>query len=237
MSAATESLLVVQHVTWEGPHRILEAFDRAPVVTARPLDGDVLPDPREVAGAVFMGGPMGVGDTDAHPALATEREWLAAAIPAGLPILGVCLGAQLIAAALGAEVRPGSAAEIGFGTVRIRDPADPVLGGLAPDTAVMHWHSDLFDLPDGAELLAFSARSPVQAFRAGNAWAVLFHAEADAALVESWLAVPEMVAEARDALGPAAAASLRRQATEHGAELVERSTPGLRAFAEIVTGS
>jgi GMP synthase (glutamine-hydrolysing) len=236
VSPSSDPLLMVQHVPWEGPHRILEAFAGAPVNTVRPLEGDALPDPAEISGAVLMGGPMGVGDGEAHPGLDAEREWLAAAVEAGRPILGVCLGAQLIAAALGAEIRPGQAPEIGFATVRIRDPADPVLGGLAPDTTVLHWHGEGFDLPDGAELLAWSAQTPVQAFRAGNAWGVLFHAEADAALLESWLAVPEMAAEAREALGPDAAPTLRRQAAEHEAELAARSAPGFRAFAEIVFG-
>jgi GMP synthase (glutamine-hydrolysing) len=236
LDRTTEPLLVVQHVPWEGPHRILAAFDGAPTVTARPLDGDELPDPAEVAGALFMGGPMGVGDTRAHPGLAAERDWLAAAVEARKPVLGVCLGAQLLAAALGAEVRPGPAPEIGFATVRIRDPGDPVVGGLAPDASVLHWHGEAFDLPEGAELLAWSAQTPVQAFRAGTAWGVLFHAEADAALLETWLAVPEMAAEARAALGPDAATILRRQAAEHEAELVARSTPGFRAFAELVGG-
>jgi GMP synthase (glutamine-hydrolysing) len=229
-------LLVVQHVPWEAPHRILAAFEGIPVLTARPLEDDPLPEPREVAAAVFMGGPMGVGDTEEHPGLAAERGWLASAVESGKPILGVCLGAQLIAAALGAEVRPGLVPEIGFATVRVRDPGDPVVGGLAPDTSVLHWHGDVFDLPDGAELLAWSAQTPVQAFRAGNAWGLLFHAEADAGLIESWLAVPEMAAEAGEALGPDAAAILRRQAAEHEADLVARSTPGFRAFAELVYG-
>jgi GMP synthase (glutamine-hydrolysing) len=234
VSPPADPLLVVQHVPWEGPHRILAAFEGVATAAVRPLDGEALPDPAEVAGAVFMGGPMGVGDTDEHPRLAIEREWLAAAIEAGKPILGVCLGAQLIAAALGADVRPGDAPEIGFATVRIRDPGDPVVGGLAPDASVLHWHGDVFDLPEGAELLAWSAQTPVQAFRTGNAWGLLFHAEADAALVESWLAVPEMAAEAEAALGPEAAAILRRQAAEHEADLVARAEPGFRAFAELV---
>jgi GMP synthase (glutamine-hydrolysing) len=234
--ASTEPLLVVRHVPWEGPHRILAAFEGAPTATACPLEGDELPDPAEVAGALFMGGPMGVGDTRAHPALAAEREWLAAAVGAGKPVLAVCLGAQLLAAALGAEVRPGPAPEIGFATVRIRDPSDPVVGGLAPDAPVLHWHGEVFDLPDDAELLAWSAQTPVQAFRAGNAWGVLFHAEGDAALVEAWLAVPEMAAEAEQALGPGAAAILRRQAAAHGPDLIACSTPGFRAFARLVAG-
>jgi GMP synthase (glutamine-hydrolysing) len=229
-----DPLLVVQHVAWEGPHRILDAFDGFPVLASNPVEGDQLPNPEEVSGAVIMGGPMGVGDTSAHPALVAEREWLAAASEAGVPVLGVCLGAQLIAAALGAEVRPGPAAEIGFATVRIRDPRDPIVGGLAPDTAVLHWHGELFDLPEGAELLAWSAQTQNQAFRVGNAWGVLFHAEADAALIEGWLAVPEMAAEARAALGADAASILRRQAADHEPDLIARSAPGFHAFAGLV---
>jgi GMP synthase (glutamine-hydrolysing) len=227
-------LLVVQHVPWEGPHRILGAFEDREVLTVRPLEGEALPDRADVAGAVFMGGPMGVNDTGAHPGLAEEVEWIAGAHGAGLPLLGVCLGSQLIATALGAEVRPGPAPEIGFATVRIHDPGDPILGGLAPDTAVLHWHGEVFDLPDGAQHLAWSARTQVQAFRHGNTWGVLFHPEADQALVESWLEVPAMAAEADAALGPDAASTIRAQAERHGADLVARSTPGFRAFADLV---
>jgi GMP synthase (glutamine-hydrolysing) len=228
VSPSTDPLLVVQHAPWEGPHRILGAFEDREIVTSHPLEGDDLPGPGEVAGAVFMGGPMSVEDTEG------EREWLAAAIEAGLPILGVCLGAQLIACALGAEVEPSAEPEIGFATIRIRDPADPVVGPLAPDAPVLHWHGEAFDLPAGAELLAWSAQTPVQAFRFANAWGLLFHAEADGALVESWLAVPVMVAEAEAALGPDAASILRRQAAEHEADLVTRAAPGFRAFAQLV---
>ena len=232
----SDPLLVVQHVPWEGPHRILEAFGDRDVITVQPLDGDELPGHGEVAGALFMGGPMGVEETEAHPGLVIEREWLREAIAAGLPTLGVCLGAQLIARALGASVGPGPAPEVGFGTVRIRDPGDPVLGALAPDATVLHWHGEVFDLPEGAELLAWSAQTQVQAFRSGSAWGVLFHAEADAALLERWLAVPEMAAEACAALGPEAEEILRHQATEHEADLIARSTPGFQAFAELVAG-
>lgn len=219
---------------WEGPHRILDVFEGREVITAHPLNGDRLPGHDKVAGAVFMGGPMGVEETEAYPALAVECEWLAGAIGAGLPILGVCLGAQLIARALGASVGPGGAPEIGFATVRIRDPGDLVLGPLAPDATVLHWHGEVFDLPEGAELLAWSAHTQVQAFRVKNAWGVLFHAEADAELVEQWLAVPEMSAQARAALGSDAESTLRSQAAEHGAGLIARSTPGFRAFADLV---
>jgi GMP synthase (glutamine-hydrolysing) len=228
------TLLAIQHVPWETPHRILDACDTLHVHTVKPLAGQPLPDHGEVAGAVVMGGPMNVDELDRFPALAAEREWLAEATRRELPVLGICLGAQLLARALGAEVRPGERPEIGFAPVEVSDSADPVLGGLAPSTDVLHWHEDVFDLPDGAQPLASSAQTEHQAFRAGNAWGVLFHPEADFALVEAWMGVPEMIEEACAALGNDGAAALPGQASEAEPALVERSTPGFEAFAEMV---
>jgi Glutamine amidotransferase class-I len=112
------TLLAVQHVPWEGPHRILDACGALEVKTVKPLAGQPLPAHEEVAGAVFMGGPMNVDEVERFPALAAEREWLVGAVERGMPVLGICLGAQLLARALGAEVKLGKAAEIGFAPVR-----------------------------------------------------------------------------------------------------------------------
>jgi GMP synthase (glutamine-hydrolysing) len=109
-----------------------------------------------------------------------------------------------------------------------------LLGGLAPRTEVLHWHGDVFDLPDGAQRLASSERTECQAFRSGNAWGVLFHPEADFALVEAWLEVPAMVTEAVAALGEDGTHALPERAAEAEMALVERTTPGFTAFAEIV---
>lgn len=227
-------LLAIQHVPWETPHRILDACESLAVHTAKPLAGHELPDHDEVAGAVVMGGPMNVDEVDRHPELATEREWLAEALRREMPLLGICLGAQLLARALGAEVRPGEGPELGFAPVQIQDPGDPILGPLAPSTTVLHWHGDVFDLPGGARLLAGSAQTEVQAFRHGNAWGVLFHPEADFALLEAWLAVPEMVREARAALGDKGAHDLPAEAEAAEQALIERTTPGLKAFVALV---
>lgn len=227
-------LLVIQHVPWEGPHRILDVCGGFHVHTVKPLAGQPLPAHDEVAGAVVMGGPMNVDEVARHPELAEEREWLAAAVHCGLPVLGICLGAQLLARALGAEVRPGEGAELGYASVEVLDPDDPIVGPLAPSTVVLHWHGDVFDLPEGAIHLARSERTEIQAFRHGRAWGVLFHLESDLALLEAWLAVPEMINEARAALGDEAAAALPSEAMAAEAELVQRTTPGLRAFASLV---
>jgi GMP synthase (glutamine-hydrolysing) len=231
------TLLAIQHVPWEGPHRILDACGALHVRTVKPLAGQPLPSHEEVAGALVMGGPMNVDGVERFPALAAEREWLAKATRRELPVLGICLGAQLLARALGAEVRAGEGPEVGFAPVEVSDPEDPVLGGLAPGADVLHWHGDVFDLPDGAQPLASSAQTEHQAFRAGNAWGVLFHPEADFALVEAWLAVPEMIDEAVAALGNDGAQALPERAAAAEPALVERTTPGFEAFARFVAAN
>jgi len=231
------TLLAIQHVPWETPHRILDACGGLHLRTVKPLAGQALPGHDEVAGAVVMGGPMNVDEVGRFPALAAEREWLAEAVRRELPVLGICLGAQLLARALGAEVRPGEGPELGFAAVEVSAPDDPVLGGLAPNTDVLHWHRDVFDLPDAAQPLAFSARTEHQAFRAGNAWGVLFHPEADFALVEAWMAVPEMIEKAVAALGDEGAKVLPERAAAAEPALVERTTPGFEAFARLVAAN
>jgi GMP synthase (glutamine-hydrolysing) len=230
-------LLAIQHAPWEGPHRILDVCGGLDVHTVKPLAGQALPDHDDVAGAVVMGGPMNVDEVDVHPELGSEREWLAEAVRRELPLLGVCLGAQLLAKALGAEVRAGEAPELGYAPVEILDPDDPVLAALAPSTTVLHWHGDVFDLPEGATHLARSERTEVQAFRHGSAWGVLFHLESDFALLEAWLAVPEMVHQACLALGDDGTAALPSQAEAAEADLLARTTPGLKAFASLVESS
>lgn len=237
MSTDRPVLLVIQHVSWEAPHRILDACEGLEVRTVEPLAGDPLPSPAEVSGALVMGGPMNVDEVARYPRLTAEREWLAEAVRQRMPVLGICLGAQLLARALGAEVRAGEGPEIGFAPVEIHEPADPIVGALAPWTTVLHWHGDVFDLPDGAERLASSATTELQAFRHGNAWGVLFHPEADASLVDAWLAEPEMAEEAQAALGPRAPAELGRQAGKAQGPLTDRSTPGFRAFAGLAIGN
>jgi GMP synthase (glutamine-hydrolysing) len=227
------TLLAIQHVPWETPHRILDASGGLDVRTVKPLAGQALPGHDEVAGAVVMGGPMGAGETDRHPELAEECEWLAEAVSREMPVLGICLGAQLLARALGADVRRGEGSEIGWAPVEILDSGDPILGALAPSTTVLHWHGDVFDLPDGAQPLARSEQTEHQAFRHGNAWGVLFHPEADLALLEAWLAVPEMVREASKALGDKGAQALPKEAEAAEPDLIGRTTPGLKAFAAL----
>ena len=229
-------VLVVQHVPWEGPHRIADSLLGLPLVrVAIPTGPDravALPGCEEVCGAVFMGGPMSVNDSDLFPMAETEIAWIAAALEREIPVLGVCLGAQLMARALGADVGPGPAPEIGWAPVEVLEPDDPVVGPLAPATEVLHWHGEVFDPPAGATVLARSAATEVQAFRVGHsAWGLLFHAEGDARLIERWLAEPSKAAEAEQALGPDHARVLREGARRAEADLLARSSRGYEAFA------
>ena len=187
--------LVLQHAPWEGPGLIGEALTAAGVsVETRTVVDDpvaALPDPEDLAALVVMGGPMGATQDAAHPGLPAERVLLAAAARAGIPVLGVCLGMQLLAVALGARLLPGHGAEVGYAPIDRLAP-DPVLDRLGPAPSVLHWHDDAVELPPGATLLARSARTPVQAFRAGSALGLQFHPEVDDTLLATWLSTPAM---------------------------------------------
>jgi GMP synthase (glutamine-hydrolysing) len=210
-------LLVVRHVPWEGPHRILDSFDGTAVAMQDLLDDQsaVLPPPESVRGAVFMGGPMSATDVAAFPRLQEELDWISEAIDRQVPLLGICLGAQLIARAAGSIITPAPRPEIGVAPIQILTSDDPLAAALAPSTQALHWHSEEFNLPSDAVHLSKSQQTDIQAFRlGGSAWGLLFHLEVDAALLSAWLAEPVMMAEASAALGTDYAAQLRRDVSK-----------------------
>lgn len=182
---------VLQHVAWEPSGLIAEeARARGARIETRRMDhGDAVPAIDEVAGIIAMGGPMGVRDVQSLPFLAAEVALLRSAVERDLPVIGVCLGAQLLAAALGARVDKADSAEVGLGEVRLTGDGqrDPVLGEAGPAFPVVHWHEDTFEIPAGAVRLAESAPCRNQAFRAGRcAYAFQFHIEVDAELAAAW---------------------------------------------------
>jgi GMP synthase (glutamine-hydrolysing) len=198
-------LLVVQHVPWEGPHIILDSFSGVSVVVRNRFDEPrptPLPEPTTIRGAIFMGGPMSVNDADTLAPLAEEIAWLQRAVALEVPILGICLGAQLLARAAGATITAAPHPEIGVAPIQITDARDPLAAHLTPCVHAMHWHGEQFGLPKDAVKLAQSAQTEVQAFRLGScAWGMLFHLEVDDELLDIWLAEPTMAAEAERALG------------------------------------
>ena len=183
--------VVLQHVEWEGPGMIVpEAEKRGCEVDIRRLDSsDEIPTADYMDGLVVMGAPWGAYEEDQHPFLRKECDVLRAATRRGLPVLGVCLGAQLLARALGAKVFPGHGAEIGFGTIELTEAGrkDALLTGLGGHLPAFHWHGDTFTLPPGAVLLASSPMYPHQAFRLGSrAYGFQFHIEPDTDTWTAW---------------------------------------------------
>ncbi|OZI34293.1 glutamine amidotransferase [Bordetella genomosp. 10] len=149
------------------------------------LDVDTLTRPDLV---IVLGGPIGVYETDRYPFLQAEREAIAARLRQYKPTLGICLGAQLMAGALGAEVSATGRAEIGYAPLELtEDGQRSVLGGLGA-TPVLHWHGDQFGIPNGATRLAQTPGFPNQAFAIGpHILGLQFHLEADDRQIERWL--------------------------------------------------
>ncbi|MBU4214782.1 MAG: gamma-glutamyl-gamma-aminobutyrate hydrolase family protein [Actinobacteria bacterium] len=184
-------VLVLTHSPLEGPGLVAAALDhpyRVRTVLDEPQPR--LPSVDEIAGLVVMGGPPDADDDAHHPGLAAERALLAQAVDADVPTLGVCLGAQLLALALGARLLRRAGTEIGFAPIELV-ASDPLLDPLGSPAQVLHWHLDQVELPVGATLLASSALTPVQAFRAGSALGLQFHIEVDAPLLDLWLSAPD----------------------------------------------
>jgi GMP synthase (glutamine-hydrolysing) len=175
---------VIQHEPFEGAgtlarllpgHRLVRTFAGEQV----PYDAQAL---------VVLGGGMGVADLERLPHLRDEIELLRRCVASGAPVLGICLGSQLLAAALGGSVQRAQAKEIGFYRVRMAAEAhDDALFAGAPESFVaFHWHGDAFTLPPRAVPLASSTLTPLQAFRFGaRAWGVQFHLEIDAQVLQA----------------------------------------------------
>ena len=184
-------VLAFRHVPFEGIGLIGRILDERNVEVdyADLYRADaVLPDVAAYDGLIFLGGPMSVNDD--LPYLTREMEWIRQAVARRQPILGICLGAQLIARAMGASVRSNPAKEIGWFDLRFTDAAarDPLFQGLSRET-VFHWHGETFELPPGAELLASSDLCRNQAFRLGDrVYALQFHLEVTPDMIADWCA-------------------------------------------------
>ena len=178
-----------QHVPFEGLGSIGEWLARkgARVSSTRFFERAVLPDPDDLELLIVMGGPMSVNEEDAYPWLKEEKKLIARAIHRGIAVLGICLGAQLIASALGARVRRNEFSEIGWFSV---ESVDGGATDLPHTLEVFHWHGETFDLPQGSRHLARSEACVNQAFAfADRVLALQFHLETTRAsalaLVES----------------------------------------------------
>jgi len=202
-----KKVLVFQHV----PFEILGTLDpllRADGYRVRYVnfsrEPEVEPEVEKYQGLIILGGPMNVDMTDAYPHLDTEVRLIRRAIAQDIPILGICLGAQLIAKALGAPVTKNPEKEIGWYDISLTraGKTDPLMGHLEDTRRIFEWHGDTFALPDGAVHLATGQTCANQAFRYGeNVYGFQFHMEVDAALIERWLTTPVYQAEIEQTQG------------------------------------
>jgi len=210
-------LLVFQHV----PHEILGTLN--PLVKSAGLriryvnfgrHPDAQPNLQGYHGLVVLGGPMSVNDTATYPHLVTETRVIEDALHREIPVLGICLGAQLVAAALGARVGKSREKEIGWYDVsRTSDGRrDPLLAHFRDTERVFQWHGDTFEIPSGAVHLAKSPGCRHQAFRYGDrAYGFQFHLEVDEAMIDRWLRVSVNKREIESLNGKIDPAQIRRE--------------------------
>lgn len=200
-------ILVCQHV----PHEILGILD--PMFRARGFRiryanfgrfPDLVPALDGYKGLVVLGGPMNVDEEGRYPHLTREIRLIEDALKKNIPVLGICLGSQLIAKALGAAVKPNGEKEIGWYDVKFNDAAqsDPLFRSFNVSEKIFQWHGYTFDIPAGAEHLAHSLTCTNQAFRYGDkVYGLQFHLEVDERLIERWLTVPMNLAELESLAG------------------------------------
>lgn len=223
-----KTCLVIEHLAVEhaGTFKpVLEAsgYEVTPVPAA--LIGQFRERAEAAALLIVMGGPIGVYDAPEYPFLSEEIELIRSRLKTKRPVLGICLGSQLMAAALGAKVYPGTqGVELGWAPVRLTEAGlqHALADAAGGDLPVLHWHGDTFDLPQGATLLASTSRYAHQAFAVGGyGLALQFHVETDANELEQWF-----VAFAGDIrkMGPDTLATLRADTAKHAAGMAERNT-------------
>jgi len=195
--ATMPKVLVFQHIASE-IHGTLDPLLRRERIRIRYVNYGRHPDARPTIdgydGLVVLGGPMNVDEAERFPHLRHEVDVIRDALDRSRPVLGICLGAQLLAHALGAHVGRAPRREIGWYDVSFHGPAreDPLLGHVDPVERLFQWHGDAFELPRGGVHLASSESCPNQAFRVGDrAWGFQFHLEVDEPMIERWLSAPE----------------------------------------------
>ncbi|NIP37506.1 MAG: amidotransferase [Candidatus Dadabacteria bacterium] len=187
---------------------------------------DAKPNLKNYDGLIVLGGPMNVDETDEYPNLITEIDIIRQAVDEQKPVLGICLGSQLLAKALGAKVKKNKKLEIGWYDVTPTNEGkeDDLLSHFDGTEKIFQWHGDTFELPKGAVHLARSEYCANQAFKYGdNAYGFQFHLEVDSHLIERWLKVPEHKKEIENTNGEISVDNIKVQTPKHIDRLIELS--------------
>ena len=226
---ARPKILVFQHVPYE-PLGTLDPLLKEAGFRIRYVNFGRNPNQRpaleKYAALIVLGGPMNSHQIDTYPNLITEMDVIREAVESDMSVLGICLGAQLLAKALGGNVVRNPEREIGWYDVELTEHGaiDPVLSTFAATQRVFQWHEDGIELPEDAVHLASSSASPVQAFRYGDhAYGFQFHLEIDDLLVERWLTLPDHQKELEEERGRIDSQLVREQTTESIAGLQDLS--------------
>jgi GMP synthase-like glutamine amidotransferase len=179
---------VIQHVSFETPAMILDwAKDNNHTVSyTRMFENAFFSEAGSIDMLIVLGGPMNVYDENQYEWMKEEKDFIKTFVRTGKPVLGICLGAQLLAEALGAKVYAHKTKEIGFFPVlkTTRAERDELFSDMPDEWNVFHWHGDTFDIPPGAELMAKTDACRNQAFRRNNCVGIQFHPEADRSIIE-----------------------------------------------------
>jgi len=237
-ASRSDEWLVLRHVEHEHIGTLASSLEQAQF-QHRYVDlfrGDPVPETLgQFYGLIVMGGPMGVYEMDRYPFLEQEQKLIRRTAEANLPVLGICLGSQLIASSLGARVFPGPVKEIGWFPVEVTAPEDSFTAGLPPSFMGFHWHGDTFDLPDGALRLFRSGLYENQGFRWGqNVLALQFHFEVSPTMIEKWLQDEGCCAELA-AIQDINPETIRRQTAEGAEKLEELGRQIFGQFLKAVT--
>jgi len=235
---AVEPVLLIRNDRYEsfGVAPSALAWAGLDVRTVNAAAGAPLPPPDQVAGVIAFGGTANVDQIHEHPHLAEVRDYARRVVEAGVPYLGICLGSQILARALGVAVTKAPVREVGFEPIRPTGAAgdDPLLAFLSDGDMVLQWHEDTYDLPEGSVLLATGDRVPVQAYRSGETtWGIQFHLEVDAVELGWWLEIADADGRLEAEWGKSAD-RIRAEAERHMPAQEARGREIFRRFAEVV---
>jgi len=236
--SAVEPVLLIRNDRYEsfGVAPSALAWAGLDVFTSNAKAGVELPDLDQVAGVITFGGTANVDQVHDHPHLGAVRDYTRRAVEAGIPYLGICLGSQILARALGRDVMKAPVKEVGFEPVRPTDEArdDPLLSLLVDGDMVLQWHEDTHELPEGSVLLATGDPVPVQAYRVGTTtWGIQFHLEVDAVELGWWLDIADADGDLKAVWGKSAD-EIRTEAARHMPAQEERGRGIFQRFAEVV---